>query len=742
MKHILFFLTFSLIFFLGQHNLYAQIVKPCITVNGQNPSPGNASGAPKYFNKCAKRTVKLAVKNCGTGIVDPSEFTYSWVNTTSGSFTYTSPEVDTDEPGLWVVTVSYTDPIFGTTYTDKDTLNLVNYAAVTPALVINNNAAVLAHCSYESVTFQATVGNQFITGSYKWFINNTATQDTTVSPAGTGPTLTTVIPAVKWVTVIATDINGCRNSDNIYSPLQSSPAAPNLGADRSKCPGASTTLTTAYNASYSYYWNGSTSGASGANANNFIAASPGKYWVSVSGGTLSPCRIADTILISDYNAPTADIGTDTSVCYHATGPMHVNATGSGSLTYSWTPTTYFASSNPNSANPTIDFSGSGLGTFPISVLVTDGNSCTITKTKNVTHLGQGSNPYMNVIADPLDICTGTTKQFVTTATTTYPTTLTYEWTPATHLSSGSIKQPTVDLSGEALSTPFNYSLKVSDSKGCYLTITTSATLVPSVVANVGFTDSSLCVGNTITLLSSGTGGTGSLTYTWSPSTDLSDPAIPNPVTTPTENRLYTITISDSKGCQDSKTVDIKAIDMIVKLFATDTSGYAIEPMVLNPYANSNTYTYQWTNVTTSTTLGTTKSQLAEESATYAVYATEPASGCHVSDTINVTLQVGNPRLLYVPNVVNPASANADNKTVKVYGTAVLEDDFTFRIYNKWGEMIYETTSFNDANTNGWNGVYKSANGTEQNLSVYTYSLHGRYFDGQEFDKTGSITLMR
>jgi hypothetical protein len=738
MKHFLFFLTLSLIFFSGQHSIYGQIVKPCITVNGQNPTPGH----PKSQYKCAKRTVKLAVKNCGTAIVDPSEFTYSWVNTSTGTFTYTSPEVNTDEQGLWVVTISYTDPIFGTTYTDNDTLNLINYAPVSPALVINNNDAVLAHCSYENVTFNATVGNQFIANSYKWFINNTGTIDTTVTSAGTGPTLTTVIPSIKWVTVIATDINGCRNTDNIYSPLQSSPAAPNLGTDRYKCPGTSTTLTTAYNASYSYYWNGSTTGASGANANNYIAASPGKYWVSVSGGSLSPCRIADTIVISDYNAPTADIGADTSVCYHATGPMHVNATGSGTLTYSWTPTMYFASSNPNSANPTIDFSGSGLGTFAISVLVTDGNSCTITKTKNVTHLGQGSNPYMNVIAAPLDICNGTTKPFVTTATTTYPTTLTYEWTPATHLNNGSIKEPTVDLAGEALSTPFNYSLKVSDSKGCYLTITTSATLVPSVVANVGYSDSSICVGNTIILQSSGTGGTGGLTYTWSPATDLTDPAIPNPSATPTANRLYTITISDSKGCQDSKTVDIKSINVMVKLIPTDTFGYNTEPMVLNPIANSTTYNYQWTNVTTSTSLGTDKSQVADATGTYAVYATEPVSGCHASDTINVTIQVGNPRLIYVPNVVNPASANADNKTVKVYGTAVQENDFTFRIYNKWGEMIYETTSFTDANTNGWNGVYKTSSGTEQNLSVYTYSLHGKYFDGQEFDKTGSITLMR
>ncbi|MDB5274758.1 MAG: hypothetical protein JWO58_3125 [Chitinophagaceae bacterium] len=745
MKHFLFCLLFSLICFSGTVEAYTTAgPMPCITINGKNSTPGASAGALPYAYKCINQTVRLAVRNCGSGpvTVDPSQFDYSWVNTSTGTFTYTSPTVDTNEEGVWVVTISYTDPVYGTVYTANDTLNLINYAPVTPVLAINSGNAVLAHCSYESITFTATVGSQYLANSYKWYINSTGTTDTTVSVAGTGSSLTTVIPTVKYVTVMASDINGCRVLDNIYAPLQSSPAPPDLGPDKQKCPGTNLTLSTTYNASYTYYWNGSSTGQTGANANTYVASTPAKYWVAVSGGALSPCRIADTVYVSDYTPPLADIGADTSICYHATGPMHVNVQGAGPMTYSWTPISYFGTGSTTIANPTIDFSSSGLGTFLISVLVTDGNGCSITKSKNVTHLGQGSNPYLFVTANPIDICQGTTKIFNTTDYATYPTSLSYQWTPSTYLNDATAEKPTVDLTGAALNTPISYSLKVSDTKGCYLTITTSATLVPAVVANVGFTDTSICRGNSVTLQSSGSGGTGAFTYAWSPATDLDNAALQNPVSTPTSNRTYGVTVTDAVGCSDSKTVNVNSIDVQAMLIPTDTFGYNTEPMVLNPVANSNAYKYLWSNITTNTTLDTNKAQTVTETGTYKFIATEPASGCHVSDSINVTIQVGNPRLIYIPNVVNPASANPENKTVKVYGTAVQENDFAFRIYNKWGELIYETNSFADANTKGWNGVYKTSNGTEQTLSVYTYSVHGKYFDGQEFNKTGSITLLR
>lgn len=736
MKHILFYLTFSLIFFSGS-SVFAQ--KPCIKVNGADPTPSTIVGEPPYAYKCSNNSIKLEVVDCYGNFVDPSQYdSRIWYD--PSRYAINGPiNLDAFSAGIWTIVISYTDPVFGTITTDSAKVKLINYTAVTPPLVINEDSSSKPHCAYETIKFRATNSNSYLPNSYKWYVNNNATPLDTTTVAWTGVTFTTQIPTSKTVLVTAIDINGCKVRDQILAALLGSPNQPDLGPDILKCNTETQVInsySTAPTSDLRFSWNGGLETTSP----SYTVTTAGKYWVTVSSTILTKsCKVADTLYVTNKPSPIFTIGGDTSICYQADGPLH--AKSSSSLTYTWTPGTYFPGGNTG-ANPVIDFNGVGLGTYTISVVGKDGNNCTTTKTQNVTHLAQGSNPYMNVTAPPLDICIGSTSTFNTTATTTYLSPLTYEWTPATHLSSGSIKQPIVDLTGEPLNTPVNYSLKVSDNAGCYLTITTSATLVPAVVANVAFSDSSICLGNTIQLQSSGTGGTGTLNYTWSPTTNLNDPAVPNPNTTPIENRLYTVTVSDSKGCSDSKTVDIKAINVMVKMIPTDTFGYNTEPMVLNPMVNSTDYTYQWTNVTTSTSLGTDRSQIAAETGTYAVMAIEPVSTCYATDTINVTIQVGNPRLIYVPNVVNPASSNPENKTVKVYGTAVQENDFTFRIYNKWGEMIYETSSFTDANTNGWNGVYKSVNGAEQNLAVYTYSLHGRYFDGQEFDKTGSITLMR
>ena len=54
----------------------------------------------------------------------------------------------------------------------------------------------------------------------------------------------------------------------------------------------------------------------------------------------------------------------------------------------------------------------------------------------------------------------------------------------------------------------------------------------------------VCMGNSSQLHAWATGGTGNYNYEWTPTTGLSDPNIYNPVATPQETTLYTVTIND------------------------------------------------------------------------------------------------------------------------------------------------------------------------------------------------------
>jgi PKD repeat protein len=73
-------------------------------------------------------------------------------------------------------------------------------------------------------------------------------------------------------------------------------------------------------------------------------------------------------------------------------------------------------------------------------------------------------------------------------------------------------------------------------------------------ANAG-NNVSICLGGSVTLGGTSTGD-GTLTYSWSPSTDLSCDNCPSPVATPTSTRTYTLTIEDSDGCISTDNVQV------------------------------------------------------------------------------------------------------------------------------------------------------------------------------------------
>ena len=60
---------------------------------------------------------------------------------------------------------------------------------------------------------------------------------------------------------------------------------------------------------------------------------------------------------------------------------------------------------------------------------------------------------------------------------------------------------------------------------------------------------------------------------------------------------------------------------------------------------------------------------------------------------------------------------------------------TFRIFNRWGEKVFETS---DKKT-GWDGTYK---GVRQEMEVYQYTLDVTFFDDTRSFKKGNITLLK
>ncbi|HRO39991.1 MAG TPA: PKD domain-containing protein [Flavobacteriales bacterium] len=62
-------------------------------------------------------------------------------------------------------------------------------------------------------------------------------------------------------------------------------------------------------------------------------------------------------------------------------------------------------------------------------------------------------------------------------------------------------------------------------------------------------------------------------------------------------------------------------------------------------------------------------------------------------------------------------------------------DFRFRIFNRWGELVFES---NDVKK-GWDGYYR---GQLSQQDVYVYQLWVRFVDNKESQRTGDLTLFR
>ena len=89
-------------------------------------------------------------------------------------------------------------------------------------------------------------------------------------------------------------------------------------------------------------------------------------------------------------------------------------------------------------------------------------------------------------------------------------------------------------------------------------------------------------------------------------------------------------------------------------------------------------------------------------------------------------------LLDVPNAFTPGRFG-ENSIVKVVGFGILRMDF--RIYNRWGKLVFESDNPNA----GWDGNYL---GVPQPMDVYAYTLEAEFTNGAHVSKKGDITLVR
>ncbi len=118
---------------------------------------------------------------------------------------------------------------------------------------------------------------------------------------------------------------------------------------------------------------------------------------------------------------------------------------------------------------------------------------------------------------------------------------TFSWSPATGLSSTTSATPTASPTETTV-----YTLTVTDEDDTSKTATDTVevTVTTGLAVSAG-EDKTIVAGESVVLEGLASGGSGQLTYAWTPVTGLSDPSSPFPVASPTETTTYMLTVTDT-----------------------------------------------------------------------------------------------------------------------------------------------------------------------------------------------------
>jgi gliding motility-associated-like protein len=142
-------------------------------------------------------------------------------------------------------------------------------------------------------------------------------------------------------------------------------------------------------------------------------------------------------------------------------------------------------------------------------------------------------------------------------------------------------------------------------------------------------------------------------------------------------------------------------------------------------------TYQWTpaRYLVSSNVPNPVTFAAEEQE-YLIRLTVP-NGCVTIDTLLVRIHQN--ATAYLPNVFTP---NGDGQNDVLMPTLVgVKQLRYFRIFNRWGKLMFETFNIGI----GWDGRY---NGVLQPMETYTWSIEGYDSNNVLVKRQGSVTLLR
>lgn len=367
----------------------------------------------------------------------------------------------------------------------------------------------------------------------------------------------------------------------------------------------------------------------------------------------------------------------------------------------------------NQKNITVNFSAPG--TYPVTLISQNSNGCIDTLQRSIEVFG------LPIISAGLDtsICLGDAATLMASGG------ISYVWTPANNLGCD-----TCQSTHASPLTTTNYIVTGTDVNGCK-NIDTVTVIIQTKTTSTVALGGEICKDSSFQLHAYG-----ATSYTWIPSESLDDANIANPIASPQSTTDYMVIAKEGSCEPDTNKIKVIVHPLPTVNAGTDETIIAGTSITLNATGTliSN---YRW-SPTSSLSCETCSSPTANPTATTVYTVTVSSSfGCIAKDEVTVNVLCDQSQV-FIPNTFSP---NGDGENDVFYprgvGLRIIE---SFRVYNRWGEIIFERKNIqlNDAAA-AWDGTYK---GKTLSPDVFVYVVEGLCDGGDRMIWKGDINLIR
>ena len=304
--------------------------------------------------------------------------------------------------------------------------------------------------------------------------------------------------------------------------------------------------------------------------------------------------------------------------------------------------------------------------------------------------------------------------------------ITYLWTPAKYLSNDTIAAPKAVLPNTQL-----YTLYVRNKYGCEDSSQVLLTVKPKLSVKIGSFSNPVCYSSPVSLSAVGSGGDSNhYSFDWSIDSLVGNPI--NPIIY--KSGFHKVILSDN--CSGLPAMDSVYINVVPR----PTADFAI--LNRHPYVQDTSFRFQnlsknatkylWTfGDSSASNTASDPVHIYTDSGTYKISLV--AYGKCANDTGYGYIHIfGKYINIYIPDAFSP-NGDGVNDIFDIKGLGFV--DYNFSIYNRWGELTFETTDTKKS----WDGIFKNQPATE---GIYVYMIMVTDQFGIKHYFSGSLTLMR